>query len=48
MEPFLKAATLSKRECKARMPGDINIDGRVDIRDIAYAAQTFGSYPEHP
>jgi len=30
------------------MPGNININGRVDIRDIAYAAQAFGSYPEHP
>jgi hypothetical protein len=31
-----------------RMPGDVNIDGKVDIRDIAVAALAFGSFPEHP
>jgi hypothetical protein len=33
---------------KVRMPGDINIDGKVDIKDIVLAAKSFGSYPEHP
>jgi hypothetical protein len=40
-----------------RMPGDINVDGRVDGRDLALAARAFGSYdsdilcpgsPPHP
>ncbi len=30
-----------------RMPGDINIDGKVDMRDLATAASAFGSYPGH-
>jgi len=33
---------------RVRMPGDINIDGKVDVRDIALTAKTFGSYPDHP
>ncbi len=33
---------------RVRMPGDVNIDGKVDIRDIAFAAKAFGSYPGHP
>jgi len=32
---------------QVRMPGDVNIDGKVDIRDIAFAAIAFGSYPTH-
>jgi parallel beta-helix repeat protein len=31
-----------------RMPGDINMDGKVDGRDIAIASMAFGSFPEHP
>jgi parallel beta-helix repeat protein len=31
-----------------KMPGDVNIDGKVDIKDIAFAAKAFGSYPGHP
>jgi hypothetical protein len=31
-----------------RMPGDVNIDGRVDIKDLAQAAKSFGSYSDHP
>lgn len=27
---------------------DLNMDGRVDMRDIAYAARAFGAYPSHP
>jgi parallel beta-helix repeat protein len=30
------------------IPGDINRDGKVDIKDIAIAASAFGSVPEHP
>jgi len=29
------------------LPGDINRDGKVDIKDIAIAAMAFGSYPGH-
>jgi len=32
---------------QVRMPGDINIDGKVNILDAMLAAQAFGSYPEH-
>jgi parallel beta-helix repeat protein len=30
-----------------RMPGDINMDGKVDGRDIAIVSIAFGSFPEH-
>jgi len=30
------------------IPGDLNHDGEVDIRDIALAARAFGSCPSHP
>jgi len=33
---------------KVRMPGDTNIDGKVDGKDIAFAAKAFASYPGHP
>ena len=33
---------------KVRMPGDINMDGKVDIIDIAIAGLAFGSYPGNP
>jgi hypothetical protein len=32
----------------AASPGDINRDGKVDIKDVAIAAVAFGSYPGHP
>ncbi len=32
----------------ALKPTDLNNDGKVDIQDIATAAQAFGSYPGHP
>lgn len=28
--------------------GDVNYDGKVDIRDVAFVAIAFGSYPDHP
>lgn len=31
-----------------RLLGDINGDGKVDMRDVAIAAAAFGSYPGHP
>jgi parallel beta-helix repeat protein len=33
---------------KPPIPGDINKDGKVDMRDIALAARAFGSHPNHP
>jgi hypothetical protein len=30
-----------------RMPGDLNMDGKVDITDISIASRAFGSYPSH-
>jgi len=33
---------------RVRMPGDINIDGKVDIKDIFLAIKAFGSFPEYP
>lgn len=33
---------------KVRIMGDINGDGKVDMKDIALAASAFGSYPSHP
>ena len=33
---------------RVRMPGDINVDGIVDIEDIYLAAKAYGSFPEHP
>lgn len=33
---------------ETHLPGDINRDGKVDIRDIALAATAYGSYPGHP
>ena len=32
----------------AYITGDLNVDGRVDMKDIATAALAFGSYPTHP
>jgi hypothetical protein len=29
-------------------PGDINRDGKVDMKDVAIAAMAFGSYAGHP
>jgi len=28
--------------------GDVNVDGKVDVKDIQMAAMAFGSYPGHP
>jgi len=28
--------------------GDVNLDGKVDMKDVAFAAMAFGSYPGHP
>jgi PKD repeat protein len=33
---------------KVRMPGDINCDGKVDVKDVALVSFAFGSYPGHP
>jgi parallel beta-helix repeat protein len=33
---------------RVRMPGDINCDGKVDVRDVAPASLAFGSYIGHP
>jgi len=33
---------------RVRMPGDINIDGKVDLKDVYAVAKAFGSYSEHP
>jgi len=33
---------------KIRLLGDINGDGKVDMKDVAIAAAAFGSYPGHP
>jgi hypothetical protein len=30
------------------LPGDINRDSKVDIKDVAIAAMAFGSYPGDP
>jgi hypothetical protein len=30
------------------LAGDLNVDGKVDIRDIAIAAKAFGSLPGDP
>lgn len=32
---------------KVRIMGDINGDGKVDMKDIALAASAFGAYPSH-
>ena len=29
-------------------PYDLNLDGKVDIKDIAIVGAAFGSYPGHP
>jgi len=33
---------------KIKIYGDINGDGKVDIRDVAVVASAFGSFPDHP
>jgi hypothetical protein len=33
---------------RVHMPGDINFDGRVDMKDIGIAGRAFGSYPDNP
>jgi parallel beta-helix repeat protein len=33
---------------EVRMPGDINSDGKVDVKDVALVSFSFGSYPGHP
>jgi len=41
--------TKSNTACaKITILGDLNGDGKVDIKDIATAALAFGSYPDHP
>jgi hypothetical protein len=32
---------------RVRMPGDLNMDGKVDMKDVAIATKAFGSYPGH-
>jgi hypothetical protein len=32
---------------RVRMPGDLNLDGKVDMKDISIATKAFGSYPSH-
>jgi hypothetical protein len=32
---------------RVRMPGDLNMDGKVDMKDISIAARAFGSHPSH-
>ena len=39
---------LSNCYVKIKILGDINGDGKVDIKDIAAAASAFGSVPDHP
>jgi hypothetical protein len=31
-----------------RMPGDVNVDGKVNLKDIMLAIKSFGSFPGHP
>jgi hypothetical protein len=33
---------------RVKMPGDINCDGKVDVRDVAAASVAYGSHPGHP
>jgi hypothetical protein len=33
---------------RVRMPGDINMDGKVDTKDISIICKAFGSLPGHP
>jgi hypothetical protein len=33
---------------RVRMPGDINMDGKVDMKDISILCKAFGSFPNHP
>jgi hypothetical protein len=33
---------------RAKMPGDVNCDGKVEVRDVAAAAAAYGSHPGHP
>jgi parallel beta-helix repeat protein len=33
---------------RVRMPGDINMDGKVDTKDISIICKAFGSFPNHP
>lgn len=33
---------------KVRMPGDVNCDGKVNMRDIGIICSSFGAYPTHP
>jgi archaellum component FlaG (FlaF/FlaG flagellin family) len=39
---------LADGHVKIKMPGDINGDGKVDIKDVAIVAAAFGSFPGHP
>ena len=32
---------------RVRMPGDINMDGKVDMKDVSIICRAFGSYPGH-
>jgi parallel beta-helix repeat protein len=33
---------------RVRMPGDLNMDGKVDMKDIVLAARAFGEFPGRP
>jgi hypothetical protein len=33
---------------RVRMPGDLNMDGKVDLKDIVLAARAFGEFPGRP
>lgn len=51
-EPFVINADNKDRYplmgCWPPLIGDMNSDGKVDIKDISIAAKAFGSYPGHP
>jgi len=40
--------TLTDGKVKIKLMGDINGDGKVDIKDLVLLIKSFGSYPSHP
>jgi uncharacterized protein (DUF2141 family) len=39
---------LSSGPITVRIARDVNMDGKVDIRDVAMVGAAFSSYPDHP
>lgn len=45
---FYYVSILAEHVIEMELLGDINFDGKVDVRDLAVVSMAFGSFPSHP